>query len=519
MDIGEKLELNIIDTNEDGVGIAKHNGAVVFVRGGVKGDTVNAVIDGKAKNYMTASIVSLLSPSCYRCDPKCGCASECGGCTLSHVTYEYENEIKRGTVSSALRRAGIDGSITESTVFLPAREGYRNKMTLHYSAEKCAFGYYAEKTHDVVCPEKCVLCPEIFSRIMHFSNSHITLLTASKPKELIIRSNSLGKITVTLKCALPHLASGFAAALREEFSEIGDTVVLDDRGRGKSGVIKERYGELEMNFSSEVFRQINTPVFEKMLEIIVSLAGEDYFESCADMYCGSGIIGLTLAERYPAAQFYGIEINENAVADARENARLNGIENIEFFSGDAAEFAEKLSHLGTAHSHIDLICADPPRSGLSPKTKRELAAFTPLNMIMISCNPQTLARDLAEFIKSGYAIKRIIPVNMFPGTRHVETVVLLSRETNPLTVEVRMKVETGEIKEHPTYKRIQEYVQEKYGFKVHTAYIAEVKRMVGLDIHKAPNAVEQRKHEYHPCPPEKVEAIKDALRHFGLIAE
>ena len=102
---------------------------------------------------------------------------------------------------------------------------------------------------------------------------------------------------------------------------------------------------------------------------------------------------------------------------------------------------------------------------------------------------------------------------------HMETVVLLSRETNPLTVEVRMEVETGEVKEHPTYKRIQEYVQEKYGFKVHTAYIAEVKRMVGLDMHKAPNAVEQRKHEYHPCPPEKVEAIKDALRHFGLISE
>ena len=103
--------------------------------------------------------------------------------------------------------------------------------------------------------------------------------------------------------------------------------------------------------------------------------------------------------------------------------------------------------------------------------------------------------------------------------QQVETVVHLSRETNPLTVEVRMEVETGEVKEHPTYKRIQEYVQEKYGFKVHTAYIAEVKRMVGLDMHKAPNAVEQRKHEYHPCPPEKVEAIKDALRHFGLISE
>lgn len=117
-----------------------------------------------------------------------------------------------------------------------------------------------------------------------------------------------------------------------------------------------------------------------------------------------------------------------------------------------------------------------------------------------------------DSVDNGIFIHAIVP-------RHVETVVLLSRETNPLTVEVRMEVETGEVKEHPTYKRIQEYVQEKYGFKVHTAYIAEVKRMVGLDMHKAPNAVEQRKHEYHPCPPEKVEAIKDALRHFGLIAE
>ena len=113
----------------------------------------------------------------------------------------------------------------------------------------------------------------------------------------------------------------------------------------------------------------------------------------------------------------------------------------------------------------------------------------------------------------------LVVENLGVKKSHVETVVLLSRETNPLTVEVRMEVETGEVKEHPTYKRIQEYVQEKYGFKVHTAYIAEVKRMVGLDMHKAPNAVEQRKHEYHPCPPEKVEAIKDALRHFGLIAE
>ena len=143
----------------------------------------------------------------------------------------------------------------------------------------------------------------------------------------------------------------------------------------------------------------------------------------------------------------------------------------------------------------------------------------PERIVYVSCCPETLRRDVDILQASGYALQSAQAVDLFPYTAHTETVVLLSRETNPLTVEVRMEVETGEVKEHPTYKRIQEYVQEKYGFKVHTAYIAEVKRMVGLDMHKAPNAVEQRKHEYHPCPPEKVEAIKDALRHFGLIAE
>ena len=145
--------------------------------------------------------------------------------------------------------------------------------------------------------------------------------------------------------------------------------------------------------------------------------------------------------------------------------------------------------------------------------------MAPQRMVYVSCDPATLARDLKLLTAAGYTLQPAEAFDLFPRCAHVETVVLLSRERNPLTVEVRMEVESGEVKEHPTYKRIQEYVQEKYGFKVHTAYIAEVKRMVGLDMHKAPNAVEQRKHEYHPCPPEKVEAIKDALRHFGLIAE
>ncbi len=186
-----------------------------------------------------------------------------------------------------------------------------------------------------------------------------------------------------------------------------------------------------------------------------------------------------------------------------------------FLCADAGQAASQLAAEGLAP---DVILLDPPRKGCDVATLDAVCTMAPRRVVMISCNPATAARGCALFGRPRLPAGTAQLCGSVSRTKHVETVVLLSRETNPLTVEVRMEVETGEVKEHPTYKRIQEYVQEKYGFKVHTAYIAEVKRMVGLDMHKAPNTVEQ-KHEYHPCPPEKVEAIKDALRHFGLIAE
>ena len=202
--------------------------------------------------------------------------------------------------------------------------------------------------------------------------------------------------------------------------------------------------------------------------------------------------------------------------NARQNAARAGVTDAEFLCADAGKASQILAERGL---RPDVIVLDPPRKGCDNDTLQAVVRMAPSRIVMVSGNPATMARDAAILREMGYTLQCYRPVDLFPRTAHVETVVLLSRETNPLTVEVRMEVETGEVKEHPTYKRIQEYVQEKYGFKVHTAYIAEVKRMVGLDMHKAPNAVEQRKHEYHPCPPEKVEAIKDALRHFGLFSE
>ena len=271
---------------------------------------------------------------------------------------------------------------------------------------------------------------------------------------------------------------------------------------------------LEFKLSMPSFYQVNRDQAEVLYGKALEFAGLTGNETVLDLYCGIGTITLCLAKA--AKRVIGAEIVPPAIRDAKENALRNHIENAEFFCGDAADIAAKLESDGL---RPDVVTVDPPRKGLAPEVIASVAAMGPEKVVYVSCDPATLGRDVKIFREFGYEAKRAAAVDMFPGTAHVETVVLLSRETNPLTVEVRMEVETGEVKEHPTYKRIQEYVQEKYGFKVHTAYIVEVKRMVGLDMHKAPNAVEQKKHEYHPCPPEKVEAIKDALRHFGLISE
>ena len=272
---------------------------------------------------------------------------------------------------------------------------------------------------------------------------------------------------------------------------------------------------LTFTLSPRSFFQVNPPQAERLYEAALGYAGITPGMTALDLYCGTGTIGLCMASR--GAHVIGAEVIPAAVENARDNAERNHLsDECEFLCADAGGAAAELARRGI---RPQVIIVDPPRRGLDESVISHAVGMQPERIVYVSCDPGTLARDLASFARQGYTPAAGVAVDMFPRTSHVETVVLLSRETNPLTVEVRMEVETGEVKEHPTYKRIQEYVQEKYGFKVHTAYIAEVKRMVGLDMHKAPNAVERRKHEYHPCPPEKVEAIKDALRHFGLISE
>ena len=276
------------------------------------------------------------------------------------------------------------------------------------------------------------------------------------------------------------------------------------------------------------FYQVNRDQAEVLYHKALEFAGLTGKETVLDLYCGIGTITLCLAKA--AKWVIGAEIVPPAIRDAKENAIRNGIENAEFFCGDAADIAARLEEEGL---RPDVVTVDPPRKGLAPEVIASVAAMGPEKVVYVSCDPATLGRDVKLFGQLGYQAVRAAAVDMFPGTAHVETVVLLSHKKADSYIHIDVEFGEGEgkipvdsiakraeaykPKEKVTYKMIKEYIEAKYGFKVHTAYIAEVKRDLGLPMYDAPNAVEELKQPRKHPTPEKVEAIKDALRYFAVI--
>lgn len=522
--------------SSEGLGIARVNGAVVFVPHAVRGEEIDLRITKVMKTSCAGEIVKIHNPSPERMEPECPYAGKCGGCAYRHLTYPEELWAKRQRVQDALTRIGGLELTVEEILGAKNPEHYRNKSQYPVGADG-SIGFFQARTHKVVPIRRCLIQTEAADRTAQavgewMRRYKISAYDETTGKGLVrhvcVRVNRKGE---SLCCVVvngnkvprePELAAYVTAAVPHTVGVLLNSntrrgnVILGDKYRtlfGRNYLMDTLCG-LEFKLSMPSFYQVNRDQAEVLYGKALEFAGLTGNETVLDLYCGIGTITLCLAKA--AKRVIGAEIVPPAIRDAKENALRNQIENAEFFCGDAADIAAKLEADGL---RPDVVTVDPPRKGLAPEVIASVAAMGPEKVVYVSCDPATLGRDVKIFREFGYEAKRAAAVDMFPGTAHVETVVLLSRETNPLTVEVRMEVETGEVKEPPTYKRIQEYVQEKYGFKVHTAYIVEVKRMVGLDMHKAPNAVEQKKHEYHPCPPEKVEAIKDALRHFGLISE
>ena len=529
--------LDITGYTAEGMGVARLEGRVVFVPCTIRGERWRIRLEKVNKNVAWGRGVELLVPSPERTRPDCPLYGKCGGCQFRHMTYEEELRAKGQRISDALERVGHVRLELPPVLGAGAPLRYRNKVQFPVDNGKrgLSVGYYRSRSHDVLDAPDCFLQPQAVTRLRNAFKDWMEEYAVSAYDErtgkglirhLYVRTNSRSESMVCVVVNgkyLPH-CDALADTLRQAEpglagvvlnTNIRDTnVILGDQYRTLWGqdYLEEILCGMTFRLSVPSFFQVNHAQTEVLYRTALDFAGLTGTETVLDLYCGIGTISLALSKR--AGRVIGAEIVPQAVEDARENARRNGITNAEFFCGDAGAVALRLAGEG---NRPQVIVVDPPRKGLAPEVPAILTGMAPERIVYVSCDPATLARDVSRFSELGYRAGKAQGVDLFPRTAHVETVVCLSRGTYPRSIEVTVDVAGGDVTEHPTYKRIKEYIEEKYGFKVHSAYIAEVKRMCGLDMHKAPNSVEKRKYEYRPCPVEKVEAIKDALVHFGLI--
>ena len=538
------VELEITGMTAQGAGVGHWEGMAVFTPLTAPGDRARVRIVKVAKSYAFGKLEELLSPSPDRIEPDCPCFSQCGGCCYRHITYEAELRIKEARVRDALQRiGGFDKLPLRPILGGNSRDGYRNKALLPLGTKKdgsLAMGFYAVNSHRIVDCSCCRLQPEEFHRAMdafrewaaaygdpvYDEATHsgrmrrLYLRKGEKTGQVlacvVVNGNGLhheAELVEALNRAVPGLASVVVNSNRERTN-----VALGKRCRTIYGsdTIEDVLCGLTFQLSPLSFYQVNRTQAQRLYELAGRYAQLTGKELLLDLYCGAGTIGLSMARQ--ARRLIGVEIVPEAVENARQNAAVNHIENGEFFCGDAAEAAQMLASRG---ERPDVIVLDPPRKGCSPDLVRTVAEFEPERIVYISCDPATLARDLKLFAQLGYPPVEAAPVDMFPGTAHVETVVLLSKgEIDSKKIRVEFSLEDMDMsgfQKGATYEQIKAYVLEKFGLKVSSLYISQVKRKCGLDMGHNYNLSKKEDAKVPQCPPEKEAAITQAFKHFEII--
>ena len=550
------VTLEIEDCGIDGEGIGKADGFTVFVKDAVIGDTVTAKIIKAKKNYGYGRLMEVLKPSPYRVEPKCEFARQCGGCQLQALSYDQQLVFKTNKVKGHLERIGGFTDIPmEPIIGMDELFHYRNKAQFPVGRNKegkIVTGFYAGRTHNIIENRDCALGvaenKEVLDRVIAHMEKygiepyneatgkglvrHVLIRYGYFTKEvmvcLILNGNKIPKEEQLVKslCEIPGMTS-----ITINVNKKHSNVILGEEIRLLWGqeYITDRIGDTSYQISPLSFYQVNPMQTQKLYAKALEYADLHGQETVWDLYCGIGTISLFLAQK---AKFVrGVEIVPAAIENAKENAKLNGLENTEFFVGKAEEVLPREYKKNGVYA--DVIVVDPPRKGCDETLLETMIEMNPERIVYVSCDSATLARDLKYLYERGYELRKVCPVDQFGMTVHVETVVLLSHKKPDGHINVKVEFGEGEgkvpldniakraesykPKERVTYKMIKEYIEAKYGFKVHTAYIAEVKRDLGLPMYDAPNAVEELKQPRKHPTPEKVEAIKDALRYFAVI--
>ena len=431
--------------SSEGLGIARVDGQVVFVHRAVRGEDCDILILKVLKNAAFGKVVGLEAPSPHRMEPDCPYYGKCGGCDFRHMDYAEELEAKRQRVQDAVTRLGGSTVQVERIFGAPVQERYRNK-SLYPVAADGAVGFYRARTHEVQPVETCLLQKETaddaaaalrqyvkaYSVPCYNETAHSGLL-----RHLFIRTNGKGECIICLFVngdKLPH-EQELVEMLRQSVPAcIG--IVLGVNTRKGNAITAESFrtlwGEdtltdtlcgLQFRLSVPSFYQVNREQAEVLYHKAVEFAGLTGEETLLDLYCGAGTITQVMAKHCKRA--IGAEIVPEAIENAKKSAAENGVENVEFFCGDAKAVAEKFASDGLCP---DVICVDPPRKGLAPEVVESVCAMSPKRVVYVSCDPATLGRDVKRFGELGYTCTRAAAVDLFPRTANVESVALLKKE-------------------------------------------------------------------------------------------
>jgi 23S rRNA (uracil-5-)-methyltransferase RumA len=443
--VGEKYTMEIMDITHSGEGVGRLDNMIVFVEGGLPGDVLEVEIKNVKKTYAQGKLLSINQSSPERVTPACPYFEECGGCQILHMCYDGQLRAKSKMVKDALQRIGGLKEIEVSPIVgMEDPQRYRNKA--QFKLDNKGMGFYAKKSHNLVHIQDCLNQPESAADAIKTINALIKDLNLSIYDErthkgyvrgVLQRTNLQGENMITLiingkdlsqrqaivegiLAGIPNVKSIYVNINREKGNVILGRKSLCVHGAAR---LVEQIGDLSFSISPNSFFQVNSKQTVKLYDTIKAFADLKGTETVFDLYCGTGTIGLYLAAQ--AKQVIGIESVGDAILDARENAGLNQIENASFHLGRAED--EMLKIIKEEGVKPDLIILDPPRKGCEESLLTAINDLGTPRIIYVSCNPSTLARDLKFMTDAGYAIKAVQPVDLFPGTGHVETVVLMSR--------------------------------------------------------------------------------------------
>ncbi|HIV41798.1 MAG TPA: 23S rRNA (uracil(1939)-C(5))-methyltransferase RlmD [Candidatus Mediterraneibacter guildfordensis] len=452
--------IEITDIGVGGEGIGKLDGYTLFVKDAVIGDRVEVKVIKAKKNYGYGRLMRVIDPSPHRVEPRCRFARQCGGCQIQEMSYERQLEFKQKKVYDDLVRIGdfapeLIGRVMEPVVGMDDPFGYRNKAQFPFGTDRegnPVTGFYAGRTHDIIANTDCALgVPEnreILEIILAFMKKYQIPSYNEKTGDGLIRHALIryGFVTKEIMVCLIINGSGIPHAdelIRQLQAIPGMTgVSVSENTRRDNVIMGETYhvlwgkgyitdyiGKIRYQISPLSFYQVNPVQTEKLYSFALEYADLKGGETVWDLYCGIGTISLFLAQK--AGKVYGVEIVPQAIEDARRNAELNGIKNAEFFVGKAEEvlpaFYEQKRAEGSAETHADVIVVDPPRKGCDGKLLDTIVKMAPEKVVYVSCDPATLARDLKILCANGYELVKVRPVDQFPMSVHVETVVLMSK--------------------------------------------------------------------------------------------